>query len=207
MVMSYTQLLAREFKDKLGPAANQFIAYAVEGAQRMEMLLRDLREFWAVNEVALNHKVRVDCEQVLLKVLDLLAAPIHEAGATVMRDPMPCVLAEETPLTLVFQNLVSNAVKYRRRDVALHIHVSADAAANVCTVSVRDNGLGIETEHLDVIFAPFKRLQSAAIPGSGLGLAICRRVVERYGGRIWVESEYGLGSTFRFTLPKEAATL
>jgi two-component system CheB/CheR fusion protein len=207
MVMSYTQLLSREFKDKLGPAANQFIAYAVQGAQRMEMLLRDLREFWSVNEVALNQTVRVDCEQVLRKVLDLLAAPIHEAGATVTHDPMPCVFAEETPLVLVFQNLVSNAIKYRRKDVPLSIHVSADADVNVCTVSVRDNGLGIEAEHLDAVFAPFKRLHSAEIPGSGLGLAICRRVVERYGGRIWVESEYGLGSTFRFTLPKEAETM
>jgi two-component system CheB/CheR fusion protein len=207
MVTSYTQLLAREFKDKLGPAANQFIAYAVEGAQRMETLLRDLREFWSVNEVPTIQRVPVDCDDVLRRVLDVLAAPIHEAGATVTHAPLPRVLAEETPLVLVFQNLIANAIKYRRHDAPLSIHVFAESGVNAWTVSVRDNGPGIEKEHREEIFAPFKRLHGAEYPGSGLGLTICQRVVERYGGRIWVESEDGRGATFRFTLPKEAETL
>jgi light-regulated signal transduction histidine kinase (bacteriophytochrome) len=204
MVMSYTQLLEREYRDKLGPTANQFIAYAVQGAQRMETLLKDLREFWSVNEQKHANRVPLDCEQVLGRAVEFLGKQIRDIGATVTHDPLPCrVMAEETPLALVFQNLIANSLKYRRADVSPTVHVSATEDVGLYTFSVRDNGLGIEAEHLKLVFAPFKRLHGGEYAGSGLGLAICQRIVERYGGTISVESEYGAGSTFRFTIPKQ----
>ena len=208
MVMSYTQLLEREYKDKLGPTANQFIAYAVQGAQRMETLLKDLREFWSVNEQKHANRVPLDCEQILRKAVELLGKQIRDTGATVTHDSLPCcVMAEETPLALVFQNLIANALKYRRADVRPIVHVSATEDVGLYTFSIRDNGLGIKAEHLKVVFAPFKRLHGREYAGSGLGLAICQRIVERYGGTIWVDSEYGTGSTFFFTIPKQVPVM
>ena len=200
MVMSYTQLLARQYKGKLDREADQFIAYAVQGAERMETLLRDLREYWSVNEQKLVEPVRVDCEQVLAKALNMLAIRIQESGGLVTHDLLPTVLAEETPLLLLFQNLIGNALKYHRTGEPPRVHVYAERSANAWSFSVRDNGIGIEAEHAEIIFAPFKRLHGAEYAGSGIGLAICQRVVERFGGRCWVESQYGQGSTFRFTI-------
>jgi two-component system CheB/CheR fusion protein len=162
MVMSYTQLLEREYKDRLGPAANQFIGYAVQGAQRMETLLKDLREFWSVNEQKHADRVPLDSEQIVRKAVDLLGTQIRETGATVTYDSLPSsVMAEETPLTLVFKNLIANGLKYRRVDVSPTVHVSATEDVGLYTFSVKDNGIGIEAEHLKVIFAPFKRLHGA----------------------------------------------
>jgi light-regulated signal transduction histidine kinase (bacteriophytochrome) len=206
MVTSYSQLLAKEYKDKLGKDADKYIGYAVEGAQRMETLLKDLRSYWAVNEEKLDQPVRVDCNAVLKTALDFLAIPIKEAGAVVNHDPLPTIMAEELPLALLFQNLISNALKYRRGGAPPQIEVSAQQKDHEWNFSVRDNGIGIEEEHLEKIFAPFKRLHGREVPGSGMGLAICLKIVERYGGRIWAESDYGKGSTFHFTFPahKEA---
>jgi PAS domain S-box-containing protein len=203
MVTSYTQLLARQYKGKLDQQADQFIAYAVEGAQRMEMLLKGLRDYWAVNEEKVEQTVLVDCNLVLEKALAYFELPIEETGAIVTHDLLPTVIAEELPLVLVFKNLIGNALKYNQSAETVRIHVSARKSAKVSIVSVRDNGIGIEPEYLGKIFAPFKRLHGSEYPGSGLGLAICQRVVERYGGRIWVESIYGQGSTFHFTIPAE----
>jgi two-component system CheB/CheR fusion protein len=203
MVTSYTQLLARQYKGKLDPQADQFIAFAVEGAQRMESLLRDLREYWSANDQKIDELVRVDCGQALTKTLGLLDLRIRESGGIVSHDLLPTILAEETPLVLLFQNLIGNSLKYRRTGELPRVHITAEHDANAWTFSVRDNGIGIDAEHTEQIFAPFKRLHGAEYAGSGMGLAICQRVVERYGGRIWVESEYGQGSTFRFTIPSE----
>jgi PAS domain S-box-containing protein len=203
MVTSYTQLLARQYKGKLDQQADQFIAYAVEGAQRMEMLLKGLRDYWAVNEEKVEQTVLVDCNLVLEKALAYFELPIQETSAVVTHDLLPTVIAEELPLVLVFKNLIGNALKYNQSAETVRIHVSARQNARVSIVSVRDNGIGIEPEYLGKIFAPFKRLHGSEYPGSGLGLAICQRVVERYGGRIWVESIYGQGSTFHFTIPAE----
>ncbi|MGH9630355.1 MAG: sensor histidine kinase [Bryobacteraceae bacterium] len=115
-------------------------------------------------------------------------------------------MAEETPLVLLFQNLVGNALKYHHAGAPPQVHISAERSGQNWIFSVRDNGIGIKAQHVEQIFAPFKRLHGAEYAGSGIGLAICQRVVERYACRIWVESEYGLGSTFRFTLPANGVT-
>ena len=202
MVVSYTQLLAREYKGKLDEQADQFIGYAVEGALRMETLLKDLREYWAVNEHGLEDPVPVDCNRVCEEILQVLDAVIHESGATATHDQLPIVLAEEVPMRLLFQNLIGNAIKYRRPGEPVQIHIRARRKAGLWRFSVADNGIGIEAQHLKTIFAPFKRLHGLdKYPGSGIGLAICKKIVERSGGQIWAESAYGQGSTFHFTLP------
>ena len=201
MVTSYAQLLAKEYRGKLGKDADTYIGYAVEGAQRMETLLRDLRGYFAVNEEKLGAPVRVDSNAALKNALELLAVPVKEAGATVTHESLPAVTAEELPLVLLFQNLIGNALKYRNTSEPPKIHISARLRDREWDFSVSDNGIGIEKENLGQIFAPFKRLHGREIPGSGIGLAICQKIVERYDGRIWAESEVGKGSTFHFAIP------
>jgi PAS domain S-box-containing protein len=201
MVMSYTELLSREYKGRLDGNADLFIGNAVAGAQRMEVLLRDLREYWSVNEQKAENLVPVDCNRVLEKALTYLEMPVRESGAVVTHDSLPTVTAEELPLTLLLQNLIGNAIKYRRKDQPPRIRVSAVRGAGAWNFSVTDNGIGIGAEHLETIFAPFKRLHGREYPGTGLGLAMCGKIVERYRGRIWVESILGQGAAFHFTLP------
>jgi two-component system, chemotaxis family, CheB/CheR fusion protein len=201
MVMSYTELLAKEYKGRLDGNADLFIANAVDGAQRMEALLRDLREYWTVNEQKADSLVTVDCNRVLEKALAYLEMPVRESGAVIARDSLPTVTAEELPLTLLFQNLIGNAIKYRRNDQPPRIRVSAERSAGAWNFAVTDNGIGIGAGYLETIFAPFKRLHGREYPGTGLGLAMCAKIVERYRGRIWVESTLGQGATFHFTLP------
>ena len=201
MVMSYTELLGREYKGGLGPTADKFIAHAIEGAERMEALLTDLREYWSVNERRVENLVPVDCNGVLEKALAYLEMRMQESGAVVTHDSLPIVMAEEIPLTLLFQNLIGNAIKYRRPDVPPRIHVFAAHNDGAWNFAVTDNGIGIDAEFLQMIFAPFKRLHGREYPGTGIGLAMCQKIVERYRGRIWAESEEVQGSTFHFTIP------
>jgi two-component system, chemotaxis family, CheB/CheR fusion protein len=202
MVVSYTELLAKKYKGKLDAQADQFIAYAVEGALRMETLLKDLREYWSVNEQWLERSVPIDSNRVCAEILQVLSAAIQESGASVTHSQLPTVMAEEVPLRLLFQNLIGNAIKYRRPEEPAKIHIQARRKDGLWRFSVADNGIGIEAQYLETIFAPFKRLHGLDhYPGSGIGLAICKKVVERSGGKIWVESSYGQGSTFHFTLP------
>src|SRR5712691_1332642 len=202
MVVSYTQLLARDYKGKLDALADQFIAYAVEGALRMERMLKDLREYWSVNENWLEHPVPVDCNRVCEEILQVLSAAIQESGASITHDQLPTVMAEEVPMRMLFQNVIGNAIKYRRRDEPARIHIRAQRKDGFWRFSVADNGIGLEAQHLKTIFAPFKRLHGLdKYPGSGIGLAICKKVVERSGGQIWAESTLGQGSAFHFTLP------
>jgi two-component system, chemotaxis family, CheB/CheR fusion protein len=203
MVMSYTQLLARENKGRLDPQGDKYIAYAVEGAQRMEALLTDLREYWSVNEQRVENLVPVDCNGVLNKALSYLEICVRESGAVVNHDSLPTVMAEEVPLTLLFQNLIGNALKYRRLNETPRISISAALEGGAWNFAVTDNGIGIHSEFLQTIFAPFKRLHGREYPGTGLGLAMCQKIVERYRGRIWAESAAGGGSTFHFTIPSE----
>lgn len=201
MVMSYTQLLATEYAGKLDAEANQFMTYVVDGARRMEALLRDLREYWRVSERG-GKRHAADANRALAQALGNLQAAIAESGAVVTHDPLPTVAAEETVLVQVLQNLIGNALKYRS-DRPPQIHVSATPQQGAWRFAVQDNGIGIAPQHTERIFGLFTRLHDRRYPGTGLGLALCRKLVERHGGRIWVESVPGTGSTFFFTLPAQ----
>ncbi|HUD98174.1 MAG TPA: chemotaxis protein CheB [Bryobacteraceae bacterium] len=199
MVVNFTELLGQDYTGKLGKEADQFIAYSMEGALRIEALLRALLAYWEVTEREPGSFASIDCGAVLAKALLNLQAAIAQSGAIITSDPLPTVVAEEVMLTQVFQNLISNSIKYRGED-APRIHVSAERAAEGWLFSVRDNGIGIDPQDAGRVFGMFKRLHGTEISGTGIGLALCKKVVERQGGRIWVESESGRGATFKFTI-------
>jgi light-regulated signal transduction histidine kinase (bacteriophytochrome) len=201
MVTSYVQLLARDFRGKLNSRADQYIDFAVKGASRMETLLNDLREYWSVDEAKIEKLLPVDCNQVLERAIAYLETAVKESGATIASDRLPTVLGEEYPLILLFQNLLANAIKYRLPDIPPRVHVSASRQEGVWKISIADNGIGIDENSRETVFQPFKRLHGSKYSGTGLGLAMCRRVVARYHGRIWIESQVGQGSTISFTLP------
>ena len=166
----------------------------------METLLRDLREYWSANEQKLDGPISpIDCNEVVDKAIHLLEVAIQESGAQITREALLRIIVEAVPFTLLFQNLLSNAIKYRLPDELPTIHISAEKRKHLCVSSVADNGIGIAEEHFERIFATFKRLHGAEY--SGMGLAICQKVVERYCGRIWVESRHGQGSQFKFSIP------
>ena len=200
MVVNFTELLGQEYAGKLGQEADQYIAYSVEGALRIEALLKALLAYWEVAEREPGSLAPADCGAVLSNVLLNLQAAIAESGARVTSDPLPTVAAEEVMLMQLFQNLISNSIKYRGEETP-RIHISAETGAEGWLFSVRDNGIGIDPQYADRVFGMFKRLHGSEVPGTGIGLAICKRVVERRGGRIWVESEAGRGATFKFTIP------
>ena len=199
MVASYTQLLQRRYEGKLDADADEFIGYAVDGATRMQRLINELLTYSRVGSQGSVFE-ETDLEDVLVGVLKVLAISIAESGARVTHDPMPTALCDSTQIGQVFQNLIANAIKFRG-DESPAIHVGVESSEHEWVFSVKDNGLGIEPEYFDRIFVIFQRLQPRAeYPGTGMGLAICKRIIERHGGRTWVESETGSGSTFYFTL-------
>ena len=199
MVASYVQLLARRYKGKLDADADEFIRYAVDGATRMQELINDLLAYSRVGRA--GERRPVDAGEVFAEALARLELAVGRAGATVTAGPLPRVVAEPTELLQVFQNLVSNALKFRR-DEAPRVRVSAARSGSEWVIAVADNGMGIEPGYFDRVFVVFQRLHApGAYPGTGIGLAICKKVVERHGGRIWVESVPGRGSTFFFSLP------
>jgi two-component system CheB/CheR fusion protein len=200
MVTTYMQLLARDYAPALDASASQYIDYAVLGASRMEVLLSALRDYWSVGERKIDKLESIDYNQILKQALEYQEHLLKDAGAEVTFDPLPKLEGEPYPLTLMFQNLISNAIKYRHPNRTPKVHISAEHRDSAWVFSVADNGIGIQPEHFDLIFAPFKRLSNTT-PGTGLGLAMSRRIVERYGGRIWVDSVDGKGSTFSFTVP------
>lgn len=200
MVVNFTELLGREFAGKLGDEADQYISYSVEGAFRIEALLKALLAYWEVSEGNPGSSAPADSGAILAKALLNLQAAIAQSGAIISSDTLPTVVAEEVPLTQLFQNLISNSIKYRGKEIP-RIHVSAERTGDGWLFSVRDNGIGIDPQDRDRIFGMFKRLHGSEIPGTGIGLAICKKVIEREGGRIWVESEPGRGATFKFTIP------
>jgi len=200
MVSSYTELLERRYGDKLDDKAREFIGYAVDGAVRMQRLINDLLEF---SRVSTRGKALqpVDVTRVLGTVRANLSVAIQDAGALVTNDALPTVMADETQLVQLLQNLIGNAIKFRGRERP-HVHVGAQATATEWVFAVRDNGIGIAPEYFERIFVIFQRLHARdEYPGTGIGLAVCRRILDRHGGRIWVESEPGHGSTFYFALP------
>jgi PAS domain S-box-containing protein len=202
MVVNFNQLLAQEYEGKLGEAADKYIAYSVEGAFRIEALLKGLLNYLEIADHDSDRLSPIDCNHVLLQTLLSLRASIQESGATVTSDPLPTVVAKEAMLIQIFQNLIGNSIKYRG-EAALAIHISSMRTAEGWLFSVRDNGIGIDPAHAELVFGMFKRLHGKEIPGTGIGLALCKKVVERHGGRIWVESEAGRGSVFKFTIPIE----
>jgi PAS domain S-box-containing protein len=201
MVASYTQLLAKRYKGRLDSDADEFIAFAVDGCSRMQGLIQDLL---AYSRAGTNGKTlcEVSGEEALQEALTNLRITIEQSGAVVSHDSLPAIETDETQLTQVFQNLVGNAIKYRAAE-APRVHVSAAKNGdNEWIFSVRDNGLGIAPQYFDRIFVLFQRLHGRnEFEGTGIGLAICKKVLERLGGRIWVDSQLGTGSTFYFALP------
>ncbi len=202
MVASYTQLLAKRYKGRLDSDADEFIAYAVDGANRMQGLIQDLLAYSRAGTGGKDLH-RISSEEALKEALTNLRATIEESGAVVTHDSLPAITSDDTQLTLVLQNLVGNAIKYRGAD-APRVHVSATKnGGNEWIFSVRDNGLGIDPQYFDRIFVLFQRLHGREeFKGTGIGLAICKKMLERLGGRIWVESQPGTGSTFYFALPE-----
>lgn len=200
MVASYTQLLSRRYKGKLDSDADEFIAYAVDGASRMQRLIQDLLAYSRVGTKG-RDLIEISSEEALLSALINLRAGIQESGAQVTHDPLPTVLADEMQLAQLFQNLIGNAIRYQRQGVP-KVHISAvKNGGKKWTFSVKDNGLGIDPQYFEKIFGMFQRLHKREeFAGTGIGLAICKKIVERHGGNISVESEPGHGSTFRFTL-------
>ena len=200
MVASYTQLLSRRYKGKLDADADEFIAYAVDGASRMQRLLQDLLAYSRVGSKAGN-LLDTSSEDALRQALQNLRGVIQESGALVTHDPLPTVMADEMQLIQLFQNLVGNAIKYQNAGVPRVRIFATRAVGKKWIFSVQDNGLGIESQYFEKIFGMFQRLHKREeFAGTGIGLAICKKIVERHGGRISVESQVGEGSTFRFAL-------
>ncbi|MGH9629047.1 MAG: sensor histidine kinase [Bryobacteraceae bacterium] len=197
---SYAQLLAKRYRGELDPDADEFIRYMVEGVARMHVLLNDMLAYSRVTESRGRPLTPSNCEVVLQTVLMNMEATIKETEARVTHDPMPTVLADDIQLSQVFQNLIGNGIKYRGSEPP-HIHISAEQTDGEWQFSIRDNGIGIDSKYHDRIFGIFKRLHGKELPGTGMGLAICKRIIERHGGRIWVESTPGDGSLFQFTIP------
>jgi PAS domain S-box-containing protein len=204
MVASYTELIARRYKGRLDDDADEFIGYAVDGANRMKRLINDLLAYSRVGTRGKKPEP-TSADSALRQALSNLSMAIEEKGARVKSEALPLVLADESQLIQLFQNLISNAIKFNKETVP-EVHISAHADENQWIFAVRDNGIGIEPEYFERVFLIFQRLHRAgAYPGTGVGLAVCKRIVERHGGRIWVESEPGKGSTFFFTFPMKGA--
>jgi len=200
MVSSYTQLLARRYQDQLDQDAHEFIGYAVDGAERMRRLINDLLAYSRLGTRGKSFG-KTDSRQVLEESLANLQTAIGETGATVTHDGLPTVIADESQLTQVFQNLVGNAIKFHGQAPPA-IHIGAERKHDEWVFSVRDNGIGIDPQYYERIFVIFQTLHPRdQYPGTGIGLALCKRIVERHGGRIWVESALGEGATFCFTIP------
>jgi light-regulated signal transduction histidine kinase (bacteriophytochrome) len=200
MVASYTQLLARRYRGKLDADADEFIAFAVEGVTRMQSLINDLLIYARIGSHA-DDVVQADSGAALDRALANLKTTIADTGAAISRTAMPVVRADPTQLDQLFQNLLSNALKFRR-DERPEVAVGAEALGDLWHFSVRDNGIGIDPSYFDRIFVIFQRLHNRdKYEGTGIGLSICKKIVERHGGTMWVESRPGSGSTFHFTLP------
>jgi len=201
MVTSYMQLLERRYKGSLDADADDFINYAVDGVSRMDRLILDLLSYSRVTTYCREFTL-TDSQGALRNALDNLQIAVEENSAVVTYGHLPEVTGDETQLIQLFQNLIANAIKFSGNE-APRIHVSSEERADEWLFSVRDNGIGIEPEYYERIFGVFQRLHNNNnYPGTGIGLSVCKKIVERHGGRIWVESEAGNGSTFNFTINK-----
>lgn len=201
MVASYTELLKRRYHGKLDSDADQFIDYAVDGVKRMSTLIRDLLAYSRAGETPAGKMRELNPEETLNTVLQNLKVTIGDVGATITHDPLPPIEFDPMRLSQLFQNLLANAIKYRGERVPV-VHISSRNDGSETIFSISDNGIGIDSKYSEQIFGIFKRLHGREYEGTGIGLAMCKKIVERQGGRIWVESKPGEGSTFSFTIPK-----
>jgi light-regulated signal transduction histidine kinase (bacteriophytochrome) len=206
MVARCVTLLERRYKGKLDANTEKIIGYALDGVNRMQRLANDLLAYTRVCSEEKDF-VPTNCEAVFDRAIANLREAIEESDAAVSHDALPTVMADGSQLIQLFQNLIGNAVKFREAEPP-GVHVSAEKKENEWLFSVQDNGIGIDPEHYERIFMIFHRLQSeAGYPGTGIGLSICKKIVERHGGRIWVSSDPGKGSTFYFTIPMAGPSL
>jgi PAS domain S-box-containing protein len=200
VVSGFVKLLEKRYKDKLDEKAHEFIGYTFEGVKRMQLLIKDLLAYSQVGTKGKAFKP-TNCKSVLEQALANLQVSIEESGAQITYDTLPMVIADDSQLIRLFQNLIGNAVKFHGRGIP-KIHISAEQKNNEWVFSVVDNGIGIEPKNFDRIFVIFQRLHTREeYEGTGIGLAICKKIVERHGGRIWVESKPDKGSAFYFTVP------
>jgi PAS domain S-box-containing protein len=200
MIASYTELLAEHFEGKLDPRTERFIGYVREGAKRMQRLIDDLLAFSRL-EARAQAQGPARADDALHHALADMRPLIRDAEAQITHDVLPTLLADSVQLEQLFQNILHNAIKFRR-DEPVRVHVSAEAVNDMWRFAVQDNGIGIEQQYCARIFKMFQRLHDRSkYDGSGIGLAMAKKIVERHGGEIWVESNPGQGSTFYFTLP------
>ncbi len=200
MISGFTRLLARRYKGKLDKSADEYIAYIVDGAARMQRMIEDLLAYSRVGTQGKSFEP-TNLEAVFDQAVTNLGVAIEHNGAAVTHDPLPTVMADDSQMVQLFQNLISNGIKFRGEEVP-RVHISARIKENEWIFSVRDNGIGIAPEFFDRLFQLFQREYTRdKYPGTGIGLAICKKIVERHGGRIWAESEPGKGSIFYFTIP------
>jgi light-regulated signal transduction histidine kinase (bacteriophytochrome) len=206
MIASYLQLLEMENNDKFDEESKEFMSYAFDGAKRMNDLLDGLLQY---SRVGTRGKVpqECDCKKIVNDATDNLMLQIEESGAKVVSEGLPeKIIADKSQLIQLFSNLISNSIKYAKKDTPPVVNISSKDKGDVWEFCVSDNGIGIEQQYYERIFQVFQRLHGrTAIPGYGLGLSICKRIIERHGGKIWVESKFGEGTEFFFTLPKETS--
>ena len=205
MIGSYLQLIERRYKGRLDSDADEFIAFAVDGAQRLKNMINGLLEFSRVQTRGMPFQF-ISSEKILEDTLLNIKISIEETGAIITYDPLPVVMADPEQLIRVLQNLINNAIKFKGTEPP-RIHISAICDGNYWKFSVKDNGIGFEQEYQDQLFILFRRLLGSAYPGTGIGLAVCKRIIERHDGKIWAESQPGTGSTFYFTIPVRGESL
>lgn len=198
-VATYVQLLARRYEGKLDAEADEFISFSVAGVKRIQAFIQDVLSFSQAASPDAKYSM-VSCETALHTALFGLQTAIEQAGAVVTSDPLPTVMGNDLRLSVVFKNLIGNALKYRGSEPP-RIHIGVTRLGDAWQFTVQDNGIGIDQKYWDSIFAMFKRLHGEEYTGTGIGLALCKKIIENHGGQIWVHSEPGRGSTFYFTLP------
>ena len=200
-VSAYSQLLSDKYASVLDAEGNQFVQYLLTASARMSMLVKDLLNYARLTTEH-DRPSSVALDEDLEAALSHLSAAITESGATVTHDPLPSLSVDRGQMVRLFQNLIGNAVKYRKSDQPPKVHITAEQNGAEWIFSVRDNGIGFDPQYSSTIFEPFKRLHSAEeYPGTGVGLAICRRIIQAHRGRIWAESQPGQGTTVSFALP------
>jgi PAS domain S-box-containing protein len=202
MINGFLKLLESRYNAQLDEKGRTYIEYAVQGSDRMSQLINDLLEYSRVQRKQPRQEP-VDLNSAIQRAMANLQASVQESGTILSQDPLPVVQGNPTQLAQLFQNLVGNAIKFRRKGTTPQIAIKCRQQEDHWVISVQDNGIGIPPEHREKVFAIFQRLHGRKeYPGTGIGLAICKKIIEQHGGRIWVDSQQGEGSTFFFTLPK-----